>query len=74
MPFFEYQCATCDNVFTLLQPRTAEREGHACPACESTATSRILSTFATGRSTRTAPAPPCESGQCCGPSCQIESY
>ena len=47
MPFFEYKCADCEKVFTLLQKRDAEREGYQCPDCQSTKTERVFSTFAT---------------------------
>ncbi len=47
MPFFEYKCAACEKVFTLLQKRDAERSGYACPVCDSKQTERVFSTFAT---------------------------
>ncbi len=70
MPFFEYKCADCDKVFSLLQKRDAERQGYPCPVCESTKTERIFSTFATaaGGKSETACGVPA-GGHCCGPSC-----
>lgn len=71
MPFFEYKCADCEKVFTLLQKRDAERTGYACPACESTKTERVFSTFATNRGGKSEVAcgMPAGGGHCCGPSC-----
>jgi putative FmdB family regulatory protein len=46
MPFFEYKCADCGQVFTLLQKRDAPRAGYACPSCEGAETERVFSTFA----------------------------
>lgn len=66
MPFFEYKCSACDNLFTLLQKRTAGREGHACPRCGSTRTARVWSVFAAqtaGEKT------PCGSAECRSGAC-----
>ncbi len=68
MPFYEYKCAECDKVFSLLQKRDAERSGYACPACGSKQTERVFSTFATA-SKGEAVAAPSGGGHCCGASC-----
>lgn len=69
MPFYEYKCAECDRVFSLLQKRDAERTGYACPACGSTETERVFSTFATASKGSEAVAAPSGGGHCCGASC-----
>ncbi|MCC7494821.1 MAG: zinc ribbon domain-containing protein [Fimbriimonadaceae bacterium] len=72
MPFFEYKCAGCEQVFTLLQKRDAERSGHECPECGSHETERVFSTFAAAvagpKSSSSAPAAAghgCGAGCCC---------
>ncbi|MCC6731327.1 MAG: zinc ribbon domain-containing protein [Chthonomonadales bacterium] len=47
MPLYEYACAQCGARFTLLQPMTVARDGHACPECGSLCTRRVMSSFAT---------------------------
>jgi putative FmdB family regulatory protein len=49
MPIYEFVCATCGHRFSALFRRaTATEEGACppCPACQSAATQRALSTFA----------------------------
>ncbi len=66
MPFFEYKCDDCDELFTLLQKRDAPREGHACPECGGTKTARVFSVFAA----QTAQPSKVPAGACCqGGSC-----
>ena len=72
MPFFEYKCAECDKVFSLLQKRDAERQGYECPACGSTTTERVFSTFATataGKERAAVAAGAAAGGHCCGGGC-----
>lgn len=73
MPFYEYRCADCGEVFTLLQQRTAAREGHECPQCHSTRTARVFSTFAAVGERGTTPVSRGGGGNggggCCGGGC-----
>jgi putative FmdB family regulatory protein len=46
MPFYEYRCHDCGQVFPLLQKRDAARSGYACPSCEGARTERVFSVFA----------------------------
>ncbi len=73
MPIYEYRCESCSEKFELLT-RFAERDSaQACPACESTKTRVLVSSFAV------AGGEPLESmdfgasestgGGCCGGSC-----
>jgi putative FmdB family regulatory protein len=46
MPIYEYRCESCSGKFELLT-RFAERDtAQACPACESTRTRVLVSSFA----------------------------
>src|SRR5258708_39421114 len=46
MPIYEYRCESCSEKFELLT-RFAERDtAQACPACESTRTRVLVSSFA----------------------------
>ena len=48
MPIYEYRCESCSGKFELLT-RFAERDtAQACPACESTRTRVLVSSFAFG--------------------------
>ena len=48
MPIYTYECTVCGKRFERLRPMTsaAEDTPPPCPACASTATRRIVSTFA----------------------------
>jgi len=72
MPFYEYKCASCENVFTLLQKRDAARSGHECPGCGSQTTERILSVFASAvadSKSEGCPLPKAARSHCCGSGC-----
>lgn len=72
MPFYEYKCASCAKVFTLLQKRDAKRSGYDCPDCGSQETERILSTFASavaGSKSDGCPLPAAARSHCCGAGC-----
>jgi len=46
MPIYEYRCDSCSEKFEVLT-RFAERDrGQVCPACESTKTRVLVSSFA----------------------------
>ena len=46
MPIYEYRCESCSEKFEVLT-RFAERDtAQACPACESTKTKVLVSSFA----------------------------
>jgi putative FmdB family regulatory protein len=72
MPIYEYRCESCSEKFELLT-RFAERDtAQACPACESTKTRVMVSSFAVagGGSLESMDFGPSESGGgCCGGSC-----
>ncbi len=59
MPMYEYVCDKCGERFSMLQPMSAAREGHRCPACGEKQTRRVMSSFAT--------CGPTASGSGCGP-------
>jgi putative FmdB family regulatory protein len=44
MPIFEYKCTNCDNRFEQLVYRSSDKI--ACPACNSEAVEKYVSTFA----------------------------
>ena len=46
MPLYEYQCASCDNRFEVLQRVGQGSEGLACPDCGETEVEKEYSTFA----------------------------
>jgi len=74
MPIYEYRCESCSGKFDVLT-RFAERdEAQVCPACESTKTRVLVSSFAfagTGESSSSLDFGSGESagGGCCGGSC-----
>ncbi|GAC1667094.1 MAG: hypothetical protein PVS3B2_05470 [Candidatus Dormibacteraceae bacterium] len=74
MPIYEYRCESCSEKFELLT-RFAERDSaQACPACESTRTRVLVSSFAVagGESLESMDFGGTEStggGGCCGGSC-----
>jgi putative FmdB family regulatory protein len=74
MPIYEYRCESCAEKFELLT-RFAERDiAQACPACESTKTRVLVSSFAVagGGSLESMDFGASEStggGGCCGGSC-----
>jgi putative FmdB family regulatory protein len=73
MPIYEYRCESCSEKFELLT-RFAERDtAQECPACESTRTRVLVSSFAVagGGSLESADFGTAESGGggCCGGSC-----
>jgi putative FmdB family regulatory protein len=73
MPIYEYRCESCSEKFEVLT-RFAERDrAQACPACESTKTRVLVSSFAFaggGDSLQSLDFGGGEtSGGCCGGSC-----
>jgi putative FmdB family regulatory protein len=74
MPIYEYRCESCSGKFDVLT-RFAERDqAQVCPACESTKTRVLVSSFAfagTGESSQALDFGSGEStgGGCCGGSC-----
>ncbi|MDQ6877816.1 MAG: zinc ribbon domain-containing protein [Candidatus Dormibacteraeota bacterium] len=73
MPIYEYRCESCSKTFDLLT-RFAERDvAQVCPACESTRTRVLVSSFAfagAGDSSSVLDLGSGESaGGCCGGSC-----
>ena len=74
MPIYEYRCESCSKKFDVLT-RFAERDkAQVCPACESTRTRVLVSSFAfaggAGESLETMDlGPKASGGGCCGGSC-----
>jgi putative FmdB family regulatory protein len=74
MPIYEYRCESCSEKFDVLT-RFAERDtAQMCPACESTKTRVMVSSFAfagAGESSQSLDFGSGESsgGGCCGGSC-----
>jgi len=74
MPIYEYRCESCSEKFELLT-RVAERDtAQACPACESTRTRVLVSSFAfaggeSPESLDFGSAEGAAAGGCCGGGC-----
>jgi putative FmdB family regulatory protein len=73
MPIYEYRCESCSEKFDVLT-RFAERdEAQICPACESTKTRVLVSSFAFAGAGDSDSSLDFGSGQsaggCCGGSC-----
>jgi len=72
MPIYEYRCESCSEKFEVLT-RFAERDSaQMCPACESTKTRVLVSSFAVtggGESSSLDFASEGGGGGCCGGSC-----
>lgn len=49
MPVYEYRCAKCGYVFSLLRSIFARRAPTACPQCGSDNTERLVSRFGSDR-------------------------
>jgi putative FmdB family regulatory protein len=50
MPIYEYRCADCRRVVSLLVMRPSAAEDPACPRCGGRALTRLMSRFATPKS------------------------
>jgi putative FmdB family regulatory protein len=50
MPFFEYLCEDCEELFEKLLPRREADATQTCPRCGGEQTRRVLSTFAVKKS------------------------
>lgn len=48
MPIYEYRCETCTGTFEVLTSFAERDQGQACPACSSSRTRVLVSSFATG--------------------------
>lgn len=46
MPVYEYSCNACRHTFELLQSVNANQKETACPQCQTTNVSRLMSAFA----------------------------
>jgi len=73
MPLYEYRCETCSGKFDVLT-RFAERDSaQICPACESTKTRVLVSSFAFAGAGESFESQDLGSGEggggCCGGSC-----
>jgi putative FmdB family regulatory protein len=72
MPIYEYRCESCSEKFDVLT-RFAERDQtQMCPACESTKTRVLVSSFAVagaGESSSLDFGSGASAGGCCGGSC-----
>jgi putative FmdB family regulatory protein len=47
MPIYEYRCESCADSFEVLTSFAERDRAQACPACSSTRTKVLVSTFAT---------------------------
>lgn len=43
MPFYEYECMDCSNVFEVIKPLSKIEENEKCPLCQSLNTKRLIS-------------------------------
>ncbi len=48
MPLYEYRCGNCGRTFEKIRRIADADRAMQCPHCESEATERLLSSFATG--------------------------
>lgn len=48
MPIYEYRCESCAGSFEVLTSFAERDSGQACPACSSSRTRVLVSSFATG--------------------------
>ena len=65
MPLYEYQCMKCDKKFEALVSFRNADNSMKCPDCGSEETSRLLSTFAAGKSSNSSAS--CPSSSSCNP-------
>lgn len=74
MPMFEYRCKSCGHVTTFLEP-AGDAGTHACEACDSTDTEKMLSTFSAqaGGSTGAGECPTCTGPSCPDAACRTGS-
>jgi len=68
MPFFEYECEACREIFAELRSGSEKDQPIACPECGDERTRRVLSGFSVGKARPAAPATPCgaPAGSSCG--------
>lgn len=71
MPIYEYRCESCAGSFEVLTTFAERDRGQACPACTSTRTKVLVSSFATAGHSDTAGDLDFSSagGGCCGGGC-----
>ena len=72
MPVYEYQCLSCDLVYTALQTLHARPEETPCPHCRDRRSRRMFSPFAThsdGSGPSAPPAPARGGGGCAASGC-----
>ncbi len=72
MPIYEYRCESCAERFELLTGFAERDTAQACPACESTKTRVLVSSFAFGAGSDTSVSEltsKASGGGCCGGSC-----
>ncbi len=65
MPFYEYECQSCNELFTELRSHAQLDDPIDCPRCGASETRKVLSGFAVG-SERKEPAGPCGTSEACG--------
>jgi|LSQX01.2.fsa_nt_gb putative FmdB family regulatory protein len=66
MPLYEYECEACGERFEALVSARSKDQKRNCPACGSSETGRVASTFAVGTATKSSDACAgcCSSGNC----------
>jgi putative FmdB family regulatory protein len=71
VPIYEYRCDACEGTFEVLTSFAERERTHACPACESSRTRVMVSSFAAiGGGELSSTLPMVDSGGgCCGGSC-----
>jgi len=65
MPIFEFRCSDCGHVFESLRRNSEDTQSVACPKCRSQHVSRLISTFAVGRTMSVRSKSTCEVGSSC---------
>jgi len=63
MPIFEYRCKKCGHVTSFLE-KSNSQQPHICEKCNSQATKRIFSTFASRSSSSPSSSSTCPTGTC----------
>lgn len=77
MPLYEYYCTHCSQTFERLRPAQQADDPVACPGCESAASQRILSLFAStvkNTASDAVPIPASAMGGCCGGACGCHAH
>ncbi|MCP4751072.1 MAG: zinc ribbon domain-containing protein [Proteobacteria bacterium] len=65
MPLFDYQCTSCNHIFSELRRGSEKDLSIACPECNTENAKRRITGFAVGSSSTSSPANECASAATC---------